>query len=425
MKIAAMITEYNPFHKGHAYHIEKTKEITGADYCIAVMSGDFVQRGTPAVVNKYKRAEMALLSGADAVFELPLPYAVSSAEYFAGGGVTLLHNLNCIDYLSFGSECGDLTRLNALADILILEPDSYKEALANCLKDGISYPVARISALQAALADSDVSVDSDIPTDFEVSANEINDLLNQPNNILALEYLKALKQTGSMISPVTIKRCGSYHDTDLTAYSSATAIRKALFENNQEVFSYLPDAAEDILSNEPKHGFMDANDFSLLLYYKLLSEKDRGFEAYLDCNRELSDKICKNLSGYRDFTSFCELLKSKNLTFARISRVLLHILLNIKTPDDFTKSISERSLSVPYARLLGFRKQSAPLLNHLKKQSRIPLISNLPGSFNLLEDNGAKMLRQNIDASCLYEAVYASKCGTEALNEYLRSPIIL
>ncbi len=423
MKVAAIIAEYNPFHKGHAYHIDKTREITGADYIVAVMSGNFVQRGAPAIVNKYKRTEMALLSGADAVLELPLPYAVSSAEYFAGGGVTLLHKLNCIDYLSFGSECGDIELLSGLADILLQEPTTYKEVLSNCLKEGRSYPVARIAALKAALTGTDDSLNKVSLNNADEDA--IGELLSNPNNILALEYLKSLKQLNSSIRPVTVKRCGNYHDTELTAFSSATAIRNALFENTADITSFLPEGSALILSNENTHGFQDCNDFSLLLYYKLLSEKEKGFSDYLDCNREISDKICKNLSKFKDFSSFCDLLKSKNLTYTRISRVLLHILLNIKTPNCFPAPVCERSLLMPYARLLGFRKQSAPFMNLLKKQSQIPLISNLPGALELLDEEGACMLQQTIDASLLYEAVYSSKCGFTNPNEYLRSPIIL
>lgn len=412
MKIAAIIAEYNPFHKGHAYHIEKTRELTGADYVVTVMSGDFVQRGAPAIVNKYKRTEMALSCGADAVLELPLPYAVSSAEYFAGGGVTLLHKLNCIDYLSFGSECGEINQLDKLADVLLSEPLTYREALADKLKEGLSFPVARCKAL----------TETFFPGDAE---DTINEILSNPNNILALEYLKALKQLNSTITPVTVKRCGSYHDTHLTAYSSATAIRKALFEQADDVFTYLPEVSSRLLSKETASCYLDSDDFSLLLYYKLLSEKEAGFADYLDCNREISDKICKNLSKYKDFSSFCDLLKSKNLTYTRISRVLLHILLNLKTPAGFSKPVHERSLLVPYVRLLGFRKESAPLLNLMKKQSQIPLVSNLPGAFDVLDEEGLKQLQQTTDASLLYEAVFTSKCGILNPNEVLRSPIIL
>ena len=416
MKTAAIIAEYNPFHNGHAYQIAQTKEVAGADYVLVLMSGDFVQRGTPALCNKYLRTQMALLGGADVVLELPSLYAVSSAEFFAGGGVTLLNNLGVIQTLSFGSESGAIDELRALAGLLVQEPAKYRNLLSSFLKNGEAFPVARAKALTESLPDS-----------FPVSHDNVKKLLSSPNNILGLEYCKALSASSSAITPVTIKRLGSgYHDTTIAeGFSSASAIRTALFSETASVKGQIPPESYELLFKEQNPVFLCSNDFSLLLHYKLLSEKETGFADYLDCNQDISDKICKLLPDYRDYDSFCDCLKSRDLTYTRISRILLHILLNIKTPESYQIPIQDRRLRTPYARLLGFKKEAAPLLNAIKKESSIPLISKLADAKKLLSDEDYSMLQQDIYTSNLYEAVYASKRNTKPLNEYKQSPIIL
>ena len=209
MKIVGLITEYNPFHNGHLYHIKKAKEITGADYAIVVMSGNYVQRGAPAIMPKHLRAEVALEAGADIIFELPVCYACSSAEYFAAGAVSLFEQLNCVDSLCFGSECGNYELLERLARIIADEPEEYRTVLTASLKKGKSFPRARQEALIEYLGDESLNI-----------------VLEQPNNILGIEYIKALYQKHSPIHTYTIKRMVSgYHDTHLTGpYSSASAI---------------------------------------------------------------------------------------------------------------------------------------------------------------------------------------------------------
>ncbi len=215
MKVAGLIVEYNPFHNGHLYHLEQSKKLTGADCIVCIMSGNFIQRGEPALVNKWARAKMALLSGADLVIELPLVYAMSSAEFFAYGAVSILNSLNIVDYLCFGSESGSIDELDNIADILVWEPQAYKELLKNHINKGISFPSAR----QKALADY-----------LNIGSASLN-ILSESNNILAVEYLKALKRTESQITPVTIKRINNTYNTcDLTGnISSATAIRRNFF----------------------------------------------------------------------------------------------------------------------------------------------------------------------------------------------------
>lgn len=418
MKTAAIIAEYNPFHNGHLYQIEETKRRTGADYILILMSGDFVQRGAPALCNKYIRTEAALLNGADAVIELPALYAVSSAEYFAQGSIALLNRLNIVNVLSFGSEADDIALLNQCARLLLEEPNAYRSVLLSGLGEGLSYPLARQKALNS----------------MGVS-EEISGLLSGPNNILGLEYCKALMASHSRIAPFTLKRAGSgYHEASLqtgsSPLSSATAIRNAIdFSGkscNRELMRHLPQGVYELLEkNQVLSHPVRSNDFSSLLHYRLLTMQEEGYASYLDCSSDFSDKIRKNLPSFNSYTDFCSLLKSKNLTYTRISRILLHILLSIKTPASYCIPTAGRCLPVFYARLLGFRKASSPLLSEIKKNSSIPLLSKLADADSLLSEEGRQLLHTDIRCSDIYEAQRFHLTGIPALNEFRQSPVIL
>lgn len=434
MKIAAIIAEYNPFHKGHEFQIKETRRITRADYILIVMSGDFVQRGTPALCNKYLRARMALENGADVVLELPSLYATSSAEYFAQGGVSLLDKLSVIDYLSFGSECGDIRLITNCAKELLFTEQPEKQISA-LVAQGVSFPLARQQVFLEMLHTNSGTASS--------SSDDMAALLSSPNNILGLEYCKSLLALNSNIQPVTIRRKGSeYHDNILSEdnfhFASASAIRHAIYDKSSDYLCHLPDSVSSLFEEHKiLDTFISEDDFSLLLYYKLLSEQKSGFTDYLDCSIELSNKIKKYLPEYRSYSQFCDLLKSKNLTYTRISRTLLHILLNMKTPATFSVPMQNRTLSVPYARLLGFRKDASAVLSVIKKNSSIPLISNVADAMTLLTEEGADMLLQDIYACDVYEAVYSQKVNSaygngnfnslkkEPLNEYKQSPVIV
>ena len=417
MKTAAIIAEYNPFHKGHRYQIEETRKATGADYILVLMSGDFVQRGEPAIYNKYIRTRMALLGGADAVLELPVLYATSSAEFFAEGAVTLLDHMQMVDFLSFGSESGKLEDFLPLAELLNRKEATVLSTVNELLRQGLSYPKARSRAVSLL---------------FPEYSSADAAFFSSPNNILALEYCKTLKKLKSSIKPFTLLRKGSgYHDPflpeDSSVYPSASALRS-------------------LITASTSSQFLTADDLSPQLFYKLLTEKDCGFSDYLDCSTALSDRICKYLSSFTGYTDFCTLLKSREFTYTRISRTLLHILLNQKTPVSFKPSFSERHLKTPYVRLLGFRKASAALLSSIKKHSDIPLVSKLADAKTILSEDAYQMLSGDIMASTLYESAtflkYAStdfhqktaanndpSCFAEVkkglLNEYQQSPIIL
>ena len=411
MKICGIIAEYNPFHTGHAYHLKKARELSGADYSVIVMSGNLVQRGTPAIIDKHARTEAALRCGADLVLELPSCYATGSAEYFAMGAVSLLDNLDTVTHLCFGSECGDITLLNLIAHIYVNEPADFQESLRLKIKSGLSFPVARAAAL--------LEVYPELSSSLSV--------LSSPNNILGIEYVKALLKRNSSITPLTFSRSGAgYHDRELVhPLSSATAIRQAM-ENDislDQLTTQLPPEAYEIYKKYfagSKPLFMD--DFSALLHYKLISEQHTGYAAYMDVSEDLSDRIKKNIYQFTTISSFCDLLKTKELTYSRISRCLIHILLDIRK-SDVSMYVNELDY-VPYARILGFRKDSAPLLREISRNTKIPLISKLADADKILNESALNMLRQDIMVSDIYSSVRAGKNGTAMKNEY-STPIVI
>lgn len=377
MKITGIIAEYNPFHNGHEYHIREARRLTGADYIIVVMSGNFVQRGEPAIIDKYARTKMALLGGADLVLELPVIYATGSAEYFSSGAVSLLDALGCVDFLCFGSECGDIQVLHTIADILTDEPDDYQKLLKKELQKGYSFPKAREQALCSYLCGSM----HELCAFSQPSPSVISDILSTPNNILAIEYLKTLKRLNSSIEPVTVKRAGSgYHDSGLNhRYCSASAIRSRIGTLPQEVLQAVPESAARILKTELDMTYpITANDFSSMLHYRLLmAESYTELASCYDVPAALAQRIFRLRSEYTDFESFVSLVKTKNVTELTVRRTLIHILLAL--PHSFNSanisSCGASSSFCGYARILGFQKNSAPLLRKIKEKGHLPLLS--------------------------------------------------
>ncbi len=426
MKIVGLIAEYNPFHNGHLYHIEEAKRITGADAVIVVMSGDYVQRGTPAVMPKRIRAEMALRCGAGAVFELPVCYATGSAEYFALGAVSLLDRLGVVDSICFGSECADLEAMEQAADVLLTEPEGYQTLLRRYLKEGNSFPSAREEAL----------------AEYTGSGKTAR-ILKDPNNILGVEYLKALKKLGSSMTPYTILRRGAgYHDRELAGeFSSASAIRSLLAHS---VSSLRTEQSGGAFDNTPFSSILDdlenqvppsclallkdchrvhypiyQNDFSLLLKYKLLNKEPKSLLRYMDVSEELANRICARLNDFFNFKQFSQLLKTREMTRTRIDRALLHIMLGIKKRN--VQEYMEGGYHF-YSRLLGFRKNESRILSGISKKSSLPLLSRLSED-NVLSETGRKMLYHDLLASNLYTSVVTDKYRTAFQNEYKQALI--
>lgn len=407
MKVVGLITEYNPFHNGHLYHLQEAKKITGADYVVVVMSGNFLQRGAPAIVDKHTRTAMALLNGADLVLELPVFYATGSAEYFAMGSVSLLDKLGIIDSLCFGSECGDIEILSRIADVLLNEPEEYRTLLQAGLKQGLSFPAARSAALQGYLSDS-----------FQSSA--IAGTISNPNNILGIEYIKALKKRNSLIKPYTISRISSnYHDTSLKeSISSATALRSSILNTRdlRTLSNQVPKTVYQLLEEKYQKGFpVCENDFSSILKYKLLSQDCNSLTDYMDVSTDLALKMINHLNRYENFHQFAGLLKSKELTHSRITRVLFHILLDITKKS--MKDYIERDY-IQYFRVLGFRKNSTLLLNGIKNASSVPLVTKLANINKTLEPCQYDMLLHDIFASDIYHTIVTDKFSTPFINEY-------
>lgn len=411
MKVCGIIAEYNPFHNGHLHHLQESIRLSQADYTIVVMSGNFMQRGTPALMDKYERASAALECGADLVIELPAYYATGSAEYFALGAVSLLHKIGVVTHLCFGSECGNLDFLSKVAEITSDESSAYQKCLQSHLRSGKSYPLSRTAAI--------------IEVSPELSASI--SCLSSPNNILGIEYIKALRRLNSSIIPITLKRCGSdYHDIRLGInQSSATAIRQALYNNVdlKELSTQMPKASFKILSNylqENQPVFL--RDFAEVLYYKLLTERDNGFTDYIDVSQALSYRICKNLYSFNGFEAFCDLLKTKEVTYSRISRCLFHILLDMRK-EELDKYINELDIT-PYVRILGFRKASTDLLKEMSNASKIPLITKLADAQTFLSEGAYEMLKKEILINDIYSCIRASKNKKPMTNEY-STPIVI
>ena len=443
MKTAGIIAEYNPFHKGHAYQIQYAKEVLGADHIIVAMSGDYVQRGAPALFPKHLRAEMALRCGADLVLELPVCISTASAEIFARGAVQLLDSLGVVDMLCFGSEAGNLSGLLKLAQILAEEPGDYQRLLRESLASGNSFPAARSQALFAYcrnLSGAPAASGEAGPAFLD----ELSHLLSSPNNILGLEYCKALLTLHSSILPVTLKREGAgYHDPNLSPdrFASASAIRRALNRLSQtadqactdpsavqqlsdaakeldmsHLYGQIPEAARSLFGNAvSQRSWITEQDFDTVLHYCLQSRSEDELVRYLDVSPALARRIANHLGGYNGFSSFCDLLKTRELTYTRIRRALLHALLGIE-------SVPE---SLSCARVLGFRKSSSSLLSEIKKRSQIPLLTRAGEAASLLSPENLTAFRETVFASNLYEGILSRKTGQPFVHEYRKQVRII
>ena len=417
MRTVGIIAEYNPFHNGHLYQLNHIREELQTDYIVVAMSGDYVQRGTPALLPKHTRADMALSCGADLVLEIPASFSSASAEYFAGSGIQLLEGTGVADILCFGAETDNLPLIKKIASVLHEEPLQYREALRQKLRQGLSYPAARSHALETYFSESSSPV--------EVSAEELRQILKEPNNILGTEYCRALLRQESSIIPYVLKRSGaSFHETVLTPEKlpSATAIRNIVAQNSADILGQrdslkqsLPAPAWTLLQDcINQNGFLLESDFDLLLHYCLLSQDVSSLQQYADISEHLARRIRNCLNQYEGFSQFTALLKTKELTYSHIQRGLLHILLQIR----------EIPSSMPYIRVLGFRKESTALLHEIKKRASLPLITRMADAPSVLDEKQLMVFHQNTFASNLYESVLCKKSGRPFVHEYRKQLVI-
>ena len=375
MNTVGIIAEFNPFHKGHQYIIEKAKAHTGCPRALIVMSGSFVQRGEPAFFDKWTRTKCALLNGADMVLELPVLFAVANAEIFATGSIKLLEDTGMVQALCFGSESGDLPAMQEAAKLMMNETEEFQRLLKQHLDEGMSYPAARSKALETI---------SQISSEF----------LSRPNHILGLEYLKALERSGSTIQPCTIRRKGnSYHDNSLQGeFASAAAIRKALLEENPtEAFLQVPENIVDLLTREISLGTAPASMEHLTgaLHYKLRTIAPEELHEILEVTEGLENRILRAIENEYFVEDLVAYIKTKRYTRSKIQRILVHILLDIqaKETDYFLKK-----KHLPYIRVLGFQKDHADILGDLTEQAKCPVLTNLKKAPELLDEDGRHLL---------------------------------
>lgn len=414
MKTIGIIAEYNPFHNGHAYQIQYIKSHYPDSRIVVIMSGDFVQRGEPAIFNKSVRTKSALLSGADIVLELPVFFSCASAEYFASAAVQILAKLGVVDMLCFGAECDDLLFFETVSDLLLCEPTDYKQQLSSALKQGMSFPKARAIAVSETL-------------------NQPNYIqhLSMPNNILALEYMKALKKYKLSITPLIIKRQGNdYHDLSLDSdLCSASSIRNVIHQSTTDdllncyhaLSKTMPSEITDNLlqSEEAKPLFW--SDFYQILQYSLWQNKQNYSKFY-----DISEAISNKLSSYSTYPSsfeqlHCQLV-SKNYTATRINRVLLSILLSLQQ-EDLQRAKNDDELS--YVRILGLREDASSLLKQVKQKNQITLINKVANAYKELDQTQFPHFEKELSISTLYKQVYYNKYNIELPSEYEQSVIII
>lgn len=361
MKVLGIISEYNPFHKGHLYHLEESKSRTGADFVVAVMSGHFVQRGEPAIADKWTRAKSAIECGVDLVLELPFVYACNSAEYFAYGGISILEGLGCVDYISFGSESGDIDELKEIAEVLVREPKELKDILKKNLAEGMSYAKAWGMAIES------------------YSGKRSAQIVKEPNNILALEYLKRMVKTNSTITPITIPRNGLPHNSEEPScdYASATALRKKFFQQGslEGFIDYLPIGSyKNFLRSESRCN-IQMEDLFTVVVSEILRTPPEELAKIFSVTEGLENKL---KSEVRNSNNMCELIdkiNSKRYVKTKIQRMLMHILVHLDQ-ESLNQIIAKRII---YGRILAMNDNGAKLLRTIKKtkSAKIPIITNI------------------------------------------------
>ena len=392
-KILGIIAEYNPFHNGHKYHIQKSKEITGAKYVIAVISGNFTQRGDTSLIDKWSKTKMALKNGVDLVLELPAIYAVSSAENFADGAVKILHSLGVVDYISFGAETEDMDLLKTVQKVISKEPKKYKESLKDNLSKGLSFPKARELAISEYFGDSTFSK-----------------VLSFPNNILGIEYLKALDKHKSKIEPILITRYSAgYNDMSVTGnITSATAIRNLLCENSVKIdllSSLIPISSFDILLNNIKCGHVipSLSCFEKEIIYTIRHMSQESIKRIPDVSEGLDMALKNAANSCNTLKEFINIISSKRYTTTRIQRILVYVLLHIKTSDmETSKKVT------PYLRVLGFNENGKYLISQIsKKNPKLNIITSVKKFIDSNTDKTlANMLKKDIFATNTYTLGY-------------------
>ncbi|MBQ7410965.1 MAG: nucleotidyltransferase [Clostridia bacterium] len=384
--ILGIVSEYNPFHNGHVHHLQVSKQLTKTDFTVAVMSGNFVQRGDTALVDKWTRTEMALKAGIDLVIELPTVYALSSAENFADGAVKILNSLGVVDFISFGSEIGEITPLSDVANILYKEPKEFSSLITAQLRSGLSYPKAREIAL----------------SQFFGSSQKYSDIVSNPNNILGVEYLKALKKHRSHIKPLTIKRDYADYNSkqEKNGIASATAIR-TMIQNKKNIHRVIPYETYELIDECKEKGNIIPSlaVFEKEIIYTLRKMTLSEIAALPDVSEGLENKIKFAANNFNTLEDLIANIKSKRYTQSRIQRILLYALLNISQKD-----INASKKVTPYIRVLGFNKHGKRIISAIAAAN--PKLNIIVSVKKFMENSNDNTLRNMISKDIFATNVY-------------------
>ena len=410
-KVLGIIAEYNPFHNGHLYHLENSKKITGCDYTVAIISGNFTQRGSTSIVDKWSKTKMALKNGVDLVIELPVLYSISSAENFADGSIKILDSLGIIDYLSFGAETSDIEILKSIASILFDEPEDYKKLLSAQLDKGLSFPKARESALIDYIKNCN---NTDIYANNKLDLKNYDVALSSPNNILGIEYLKALKKYNSLIKPICVKRFESeYNSIDFSNdIASATAIRNLVKNKDFDIIKNLvPNNTYSILLENIKNGHIveDLNVFEKEIIYILRKMSIEEIANLPDVSEGLEFAIKNAVNSCNTITELLNFIKSKRYTQTRLQRILLYALLGITKRDiETSKNI------IPYVRVLGFNENGKKLVSEISKKN--PELKIITSVKKFVDSNENKKLELMLNKDIFTTNVYTIGFKYNSLN---------
>ena len=408
MKVVGIIAEYNPFHNGHLYQIKYAKEELHADAVIVVMSGDFVQRGEPAILDKYTRCDMALKNGVDLVLQMPVVASTASAELFAQTGISMLLSTGVVTDIIFGCEEANRELFVEIAKILLEESPRFKEVLSESLKSGASFAKARADAVCFVYKG-------------QASKEKLEEFLNGANNILGIEYTKALLLSEKDVLLHPLKRMGSGHDSlkSTAQYASATLLRKSMMTKKDVsymVSPYIPaNCLEQIVGLVEDNLFLGADDLSILVHERLISKEKT--ENILDLSKELQDRILNLRNEFTTYTAFCDLVKTKNLNHSRIRRALVHMVLSI-TESDLMK-LKETEF-VPYIRVLGFGPIGATLLKSIKANTVKPLFVSFGEVAKAVSGPSYDLLQKDLFAADVYRILLTQKTGKTFPTEYTR-----
>ncbi len=374
-----IIAEYNPFHNGHLYHLNKIKKMYPNEEIILVLGGNFTERGTPSIIDKWKKTDIALKAGINLVIELPYTIATESADYFSYGAVTILEKLK-VDKLVFGSETNDIKLLIELVDTE-LNNEEFDPLTKIYMKMGENYPTALSKAL------------------LDLTGKSIN----LPNDLLGISYIKTIKKNNYKIKPICIKRKDNYNNKELEdKISSATSIREAL-KNNINIDNQIPNFVKPYLNN-----LHFQEDYFKFLKYKIMLEDD--LSIYQTVDEGLGDKIKKEIVNSTSYDDLINKVKTKRYTYNKINRMLNHILCG------FTKELAEKTKNIEYIRVLGFDNIGQSYLNKIKKDVDIPVISNF-------SKNKSSMIQMEFISTAVYASILDEENKKKMIQqEYINHP---